>query len=250
MPKLKDFFFVTSLLGIVISIGLGIYFYQLRQNYNDFERNFQQTINEFDQQAINSKSLINLKINDVYLKGDYEKIELLIKSYLQRSLDVENNYRQQKNNLNINDLFNIDQLKQDKSFSDAHLTLERAELLILKMYESKSEMFEQLMVDANQIELFTHKKTAQFHQDFRIFFSQYVKFQEQILTLEKQNLAAKRNMLNFLETTEWTIKNHQLIFANPNDLQQFKYLQNEIKRTHLEKISMQGKTLRSFLTIY
>lgn len=250
MHKLKDFFFVTSLLGIVILTGLGIYFYQIRQNYNDFESNFQQTINEFDQQAINSKRLINLKMDDVYLKGDYEKIELLIKNYLQRSLDVENSYRQQKNNVKINDLFNIDQLEQDKSLSEAHLTLERAELLILKMFEVKSEMFEQLIIDANRIELSTHKKTAQFHQNFRIFFSQYVKSQEQILALEKQNLAAKRNMLNFLEKSEWTIKNHQLIFADSNDLQQFQYLENEIKRTHLEKVSMQGKSLRSFLTIY
>ena len=118
------------------------------------------------------------------------------------------------------------------------------------MYKIKSEKSEKLLADANQVQLSTDKKTAQFQQNFRIFFTQYVKFQEQILALDKQHLAAKRNMLHFLETTEWTIKNHQLVFTDPNNLQQYQYLQNEIKRTHLEKVSMQIKTLRSFLTIY
>jgi len=126
----------------------------------------------------------------------------LIKNHLQRSLDFENSYRQQKNNMNLNHLFTVDHLEKDTSLIEAHLILERAELLVLKMYQVKSVKSEQLMVDANQVELSTHKKTAQFHQNFRIFFSQYVKFQEQILELEKQHLAAKRNMLNFLETTE------------------------------------------------
>lgn len=250
MSKLKDLFFITSLLGIAIVIGVAIYLYQIRQNFKEFESNFQQTVEQFDKQATNSESLIYLKINDSYLKGDYQKIEFLMRNYLKHSLDFENNYRQQKNSIKINRLFDIDQLKNDKSLSEAELTLEQADLLILKMYQAKSQMFEKLVIDANQIELSTHKKTDQFHQNFDKFFSQYVKSQEQIISLEKQNLALKRDMLHLLKTTEWTIKNDQLIFTAPSNLQQYQYLQNEINRTHLEKIKIQGKTLRLFLNLY
>ena len=251
MHKLKKFFFIASLFGIAILFGAGFYLYQINNNFQEFEDNFQKATRDIEKQATNPESLINLKINnDVYLKGDYEKIELLIKNHLQRSLEFENSYRQQKNNMNYNHLFTVDYLEKDPSLIEAHSILEHAELLVSKMYESKSERSAKLMVDANQIELSTHKKTAQFHQNFDKFFSQYVKYQEQVLVLEKQNLAAKRNMLHFLETTEWTIKNHQLIFAYSNDSQQFQYLENEIKRTHLERVRMHGEILRSFLTIY
>ncbi len=90
------------------------------------------------------------------------------------------------------------------------------------MYQEKSNMFDQLIIDANQIELSTDKKTAQFHQNFDKFFAQYVKSQEQILALEKQILALKRDMLNLLQTEEWTIENGQLallpqiIFSSTN----------------------------------
>ena len=251
MGKLKNLFFIMSLLGIIILIGIGVYFYQIQQNFKKFESNFQQMIMQFDQQAIHSENLIHLKINnDTYLKGEYEKIELLMIHYLKRSLEVENRYRQQKNNIKVNTLFEINQLKNDRSLAEAESILNQADLLMIKMYQEKSDMFDQLIIDANQIELSTDKKTDQFHQNFDKFFAQYVKSQEQILALEKQNLASKREMLNLLKTKEWTIENDQLVFTDPNNLQQYQYLQNEIKRIHLEKVSMQGKTLRLFLTIY
>lgn len=250
MSKLKDIFFVTSLAGIVILIGMGIYFYQIRQNFNEFKSNFQHTVNEFDKQAIPSESLINVKMNDVYLKGDYAKIAVLVKNYLQRSIDCENSYRKQKNKIKINKLFEIDQLKNDQSLAGAELALQQADLLILKVYQDKSKMFEQLMIDGNSLKLSTDKKTDQFHQNFNQFFSQYVKSQEQILILEKHNLELKRNILNLLQTKAWRIENDQLVFTDLNDLQKFQSLQNEINRTHLEKVKKQGKTLRSFLTLY
>lgn len=133
---------------------------------------------------------------------------------------------------------------------EAESILNQADLLMIKMYQEKSNMFDQLIIYANQIDLSKDKKTDQFHQNFDKFFSQYVKSQEQILALEKKNLASKREMLNLLKIKEWTIENDQLVFTDPNNLQQYQYLQNEIKRTHLEKVSMQAKTLRLFLTIY
>ena len=235
---------------IAISMGIGIYFYQIRQNFKEFESNFQQTIGEFDKQATNPESLIYLKINDPYLSGDYKKIELLMNNYLKRSLDFENRYRQQKNNIKINRLFEINQLKNDRSLSEAELILNQAELLVLKVYQEKSNLLEQLIIDANQIELSTDKKTKQFHQDFDKFFRQYVKYREQIVSLEKQNLASKREILQLLKTKEWAIKNDQLIFTDPNNLQQYQYLQNKIKRTHLEKVRIQEKNIGLFLTLY
>ena len=250
MSNLKKIFSISGLIGIAILFGFGFYFYKINDNFQKFKDSFQETTREVEKQAANPESLINVKINDVYLTGDYETIETLIKNHLQRSLEFENSYRQQKNNMKFNYLFTIDHLEKDPSLIEARSILDREDLLISEMYKIKSEKSEKLLADANQVQLSTDKKTAQFQQNFRIFFTQYVKFQEQILALDKQHLAAKRNMLHFLETTEWTIKNHQLIFADPNNLQQYKYLQNEIKRTHLEKVSMQIKTLRSFLTIY
>ena len=251
MDKLKDLFFITSLLGIAIVIGIGIYLYQIRQNFKEFESNFQQTVEQFDQQAIHPENLIHLKINnDTYLKGDYEKIELFMIHYLKRSVEIVNRYRQQKNNIKVNTLFEINQLKNDRTLAEAESILNQADLLVIKMYQEKSNMFDQLIIDANQIELSTDKKTAQFHQNFDKFFAQYVKSQEQILALEKQILALKRDMLNLLQTEEWTIENGQLVFTAPSNFQQYQYLQNEIKKTHLEKVKMQGKTLRLFLTIY
>ena len=250
MSNLKKIFSISGLIGIAILLGVGFYFYKINDNFQKFKDSFQETTREVEKQAANPESLINVKINDVYLTGDYETIETLIKNHLQRSLEFENSYRQQKNNMNYNHLFTVDYLEKDPSLIEARSILDREDLLISEMYKIKSEKSEKLLADANQVQLSTDKKTAQFQQNFRIFFSQYVKFQEQILALDKQHLAAKRNMLHFLETTEWTIKNHQLIFADPNNLQQYQYLQNEIKRTHLEKVSMQIKTLRSFLTIY
>ncbi|MCU4385965.1 hypothetical protein ACLIL3_015195 [Acinetobacter radioresistens] len=45
---------------IAIVIGIGIYLYQIRQNFKEFESNFQQTVEQFDQQAIHPENLIHL----------------------------------------------------------------------------------------------------------------------------------------------------------------------------------------------
>lgn len=77
---------------------------------------------------------------------------------------------------------------------EAESILNQADLLMIKMYQEKSNMFDQLIIYANQIDLSKDKKTDQFHQNFDKFFSQYVKSQEQILALEKKNLASKRDV--------------------------------------------------------
>lgn len=250
MIKSTNIFFVTSLLGVVILISVASYLYQVRQNFQEYKSNFQDNVGTYKKQATDPEKLIHLQVKEIDLSGDYARIEHLMTKYFKRSLDFENKYRQQKNDLKVNDIFNLAELKQDPSLSGSELALTRADYLFIEMYQEKSQMFDQLLIDANQIELSTHKKTDQFHQNFDRFFTQYVKTQEQILNLEKHNLALKRSMLSLLKENPWTIENDQLVFKDPLDQKQYQQLQNEIEKNHTQKITMQEQALGLFLTLY
>ncbi len=250
MIKSTNVFFVTSLFGVMILISVAIYFYQVRQNFQEFKNNFQENVGIFKQQAINPDTIIHLQVNEIDLAGDYARIEHLMTKYFKRSLDFENKYRQQKNDLKINSLFSVAHLKQDPSLAIAEANLNRADFLFIAMYQDKSQMFDQLLIDANQIELSTHKRTDQFHQNFDQFFTQYVKTQEQILNLEKHSLALKRDMLHVLKDHPWKIENDQLVFQDSVHQQKFQQLQTELLQTHMKKIDMQEKALVLFLMLY
>ena len=250
MIKSSNIFLVTSLLGIVILISVAIYLHQVRQNFQDYKNNFQENVTLFKKQATDPDKIIHLQVKEIDLSGDYARIEHLMTKYFQRSLDFENKYRQQKNDLKVNELFSLAELKQDSSLSGSELALTRADYLFIEMYQEKSQMFDQLLIDANQIELSTHKKTDQFHQNFDRFFTKYVKTQEHILNLEKQNLSLKRSMLRLLKENPWTIESDQLVFKDPLNQNQFQQLQNEIEKNHSKKIVMQEQALKLFLTLY
>lgn len=250
MNKSTNLFLITSLFGIAILVGVGVYLYQVRQSFQEFESHFQHSVSLFKKQAVNPSTIIDLQIKEVELSGDYERIEHLMTKYFKRSLSFENRYREKKNQLKLNELFTVAYLQQDPTLIQAEVTLNQVDLLFVEMYREKSEMFDQLLIDANQIELSTHNKTNHFHQNFDQFFTQYVKTQEQILNLEKKNLAVRREMLRLLKENAWTIENGQLQFEDPAKLSQFQAMQKGIQQTHAQKIAMQERALALFLTLY
>ena len=57
----------------------------------------------------------------------------MITHYLKRSVEIVNRYRQQKNNIKVNTLFEINQLKNDRTLAEAASILNQADLLVIDL---------------------------------------------------------------------------------------------------------------------